>query len=140
MFSTELGYIKKTRLEEFKKDEGITLGYKLKTADDKLVRVEVIEDDIDYIMVTKKGMALRINTSSVSEMGKVASGVIAISLRDEDKVIYCNVINKEYDIKMISKNKEEKVINTKELNTQNRATRGKSVFTVGMDDYVNKIN
>ena len=41
---------------------------------------------------------------------------------------------------MISKNKEEKVINTKELNTQNRATRGKSVFTVGMDDYVNKIN
>ncbi|MBU5314696.1 DNA topoisomerase IV subunit A [Clostridium bornimense] len=140
VFSTELGYIKKTRLEEFKKDEGITLGYKLKTADDKLVRVEVIEDDIDYIMVTKKGMALRINTSSVSEMGKVASGVIAISLRDEDKVIYCNVINKEYDIKMISKNKEEKVINTKELNTQNRATRGKSVFTVGMDDYVNKIN
>lgn len=140
VFSTELGYIKKTRLEEFKKDEGIALGYKLKTADDKLVRVEVIEDDIDYIMVTKKGMALRINTSSVSEMGKVASGVIAISLRDEDKVIYCNVINKEYDIKMISKNKEEKVINTKELNTQNRATRGKSVFTVGMDDYVNKIN
>ena len=85
-------------------------------------------------------MALRINTSTVSEMGKVASGVIAISLRDEDKVIYCNTISKEYNIKMISKNKEEKIINTKELNTQNRATRGKSVFTVGMDDYINKIN
>ena len=106
VFSTELGYIKKTRLQEFKKDEGVTIGYKLKTADDKLVHVEIIEDDVDYIMVTKKGMALRINTSTESEMGKAASGVIAISLIDEDKVIYCNTISKEYNIKMISKNKE----------------------------------
>ena len=90
-------------------------------------------------------MCIKFNISAINTMGKNASGVTAISLKDDDNVIFGDIIyedaGRELDEKekylcvdklktnliLNSLNGETKIIPISDISTQNRAGRGKKI-------------
>ena len=86
---TKKGMVKKTLLKEFEGEYFKQVCYKFKFEDDEVVSVEIDKTKLGYlVMITKKGMGIRFPVENVNTMGKVASGVTGMSLRDEDEVIF----------------------------------------------------
>ena len=151
-FFSRKGFVKKTTLEEFNGTYISTQGYKFKTENDTLISVRAsFTENSSAVMITKKAMAIKFEAASVNTMGRIASGVIGISLREDDEVIFAELIdcrdNDETavssDIKgellLISNSKEEKNVNLYEIKLQNRAGRGNSLMLIVLDDYVKDV-
>lgn len=148
--------VKKTILKEFDGSYLIQQAHKLKGDGDELIGVDVSNANIGHVaLITKKGMAIRFPVTNVNSMGKVASGVTGISLKDEDEVTYgkcfINVSQdnngevaitslNEYKFQLISKNKEIEEIYLSEIKLQNRAGRGSSIMLVLHEDEIKNVN
>lgn len=94
------------------------------------------------IMMTERGMCIRFEADTIGSMGRIASGMIGISLMEDDNVIYGDIIKKDdINTKFIfeSSKKNKKMIYAKEIRTQGRAGRGKNIMLIVMDDYIVKI-
>ena len=101
-------------------------------------------------MITKKGMGIRFPVENVNTMGKVASGVTGMSLRDEDEVIFgkyhSNYISSEgnsitlsidkAEVVLTSKSKEKSVVKINDIKLQNRAGRGTNIMMIILDDEI----
>lgn len=86
-FITSNGLVKKTELKEYtatKKSNGI-VALKLKE-NDSIANVTFLNDE-DLILVTKRGYAIRFETSSITPIGRVAMGVKSIKLTEDDEVL-----------------------------------------------------
>ena len=107
-------------------------------------------DDVlsDVIIVTKGGMAIKFSSENVNSMGRIASGVTGISLRDGDEVISADVKENHEDLEvinndiitLISKNKEKKEIKMTDIKLQNRAGRGSIVMVTELNDEIVEVN
>ncbi|MCY6356464.1 DNA topoisomerase IV subunit A [Clostridium sp. ZS2-4] len=153
-FFSKSGYVKRTLLSEFTGEYTSIKGYKLKNENDALINVKLSNDKInkDILLITKDAMCIRFESGSINVMGKIASGVTGISLRDNDEVIYAEFIiyRKETDeivvdgedtgnIKLISKNNLEEEMKFNDIKLQNRAGRGGRLLLLELDDYILKI-
>jgi len=162
-FFTKRGFTKRTKLCELEGDFFSTLVYKLKTEDDKVTSIKINKDNLDkdVLMVTKKAMCIRFNVNTINFMGKVASGVTAISLRDDDEVIFVDLVRSvakqsegnneiaitlEEDLSLdnisLTVNSfkgEMKIMKLYDIKVQNRAGRGKNLTNALIDDYVEDV-
>ncbi|WP_125152079.1 DNA topoisomerase IV subunit A [Clostridium rectalis] len=140
-FFTKHGLVKKTLINEFLGDYLITTAYKFR-GDDQLISVQVSKEceESDIIMITKRGMCIRFNKNLVSAMGRIASGVTGISVKDDDELAYVIIATdniKGFLIK--TKEKNSKKILLKDIKRQNRAGRGNNIMMVAMEDYIKEI-
>ncbi|MBX4269657.1 DNA topoisomerase IV subunit A [Clostridium estertheticum] len=152
-FFSKKGITKRTKLKELEGDFYSTLVYKLKTQEDKLMFVKVNDDklDKDVIIVTKKAMCIRFNVNTINFMGKGASGVTGISLKENDEVIFVNLIDaktaegsndindENLSLTVNSFGGENKIIKLNDINVQNRAGRGKNLTSSLLDDYIETV-
>lgn len=158
-FVTKKGMVKKTKLNEFNGDYHTLQGYKFKGADDLLIAVDFIHEDSksDILMVTRKAFAIRIAGDSIPVMGRLASGVIGISLKEEDEVIFSTAISNEEqggsiknselaltslkvkEIVLITNKKNKQIVAVSNIKCQNRAGRGISIMMVLFDEYVRDV-
>ena len=157
-FFTKRGFTKRTKLAELEGDFRSTLVYKLKTEEDELAFVKINKDNVDkdVVIVTKKAMCIRFNANTINFMGKGASGVTAISLKENDEIIFVDLAgaqakNEEEPNKIIENTEddlsltvssfkgEKKTIKLHEINVQNRAGRGKNLTNALIDDYVENV-
>jgi len=152
-FFTEKGVVKKTQVKEFIGDYIYNSGYKFKTPGDKLIKVELEAQQGEGLIFTKKGMCLKFDLNSISVMGKNASGVMGISLKDDDKVIFVKVRSGatsnrnnelcvdlfEENLKITTNKGEDKIVDLGALPIQNRAGRGKNVIVFMDDDFIEKV-
>lgn len=150
------GLIRKTLLKEFEGNYNNLMAYKFKGTSDEVVSVDLNEgDNSQVIIVSRNAMTIKFQSETISTMGRISSGVTAISLKDEDEVIFgkCitveNIVNRdgqleEYSnykkITLVSKNKEKKEVEIKNIKLQNRAGRGNSMTIVVMDDFIKTVN
>ena len=82
---TKNGFVKKTILSEFKGDFLIQQAYKFKASEDEVICADISSVNIGFmVMITKKGMAIRFPVNNVNPMGKVASGVTGMSIKDDE--------------------------------------------------------
>ncbi|WP_373496181.1 DNA gyrase subunit A [Aquiflexum sp.] len=85
---TKQGIIKKTTLEQYSRPRTngiIALNIR---EDDQLLRVEMTDGDTHIIIAAKTGRAIHFHESTVRPMGRTATGVKAIKLRDvKDEVV-----------------------------------------------------
>lgn len=142
-FFTKKGMVKKTTLSEFEGQYLSTMGYKFKNDKDLLIDVKWTKgNEEEVLLITKKAMGIRFSGESVSYMGKIATGVTGISLKDEDEVLYAAILNKvknlDKNVLMKSKYSEEKV-NIEDVKLQNRAGRGKNLMLLIIDDNIIEI-
>ena len=152
-FFTKRGMVKKTALKEFDGSYLAQASYKFKYDNDELISIDMYnEDDVEMIIITKKGMAIKFLSSNINAMGKIASGVTGISLKEGDEVIYGKLIGIENintlsemaltssdKITLVSKNKERKELYLEEVKLQNRAGKGSSIMTIVLDDEIKEI-
>ncbi|EOU2060492.1 DNA topoisomerase IV subunit A [Clostridium perfringens] len=159
-FSRE-GLVKKTSLREFLGEFNNQIAYKFKTPKDELVNVDINFENATVILVTKNGMGIKFSATAINPMGRVASGVTGISLKDDNKVIFGKVIPPSEDIddktleayndykkeltsnyeKLIleSKQKEKAEVNIEDIKLQNRAGRGSSLMILVLEDYIRDV-
>ncbi|MCX8194133.1 MAG: DNA gyrase subunit A [Candidatus Pacearchaeota archaeon] len=92
---TKKGIGKKIGLEEFVriKQSGV-IAAKLPT-DDAIVEASLVNDEDEIFLATKKGIAIRFDSSEIRKMGKSAYGVTAIKLEKGDEVVGLEILNKE---------------------------------------------
>lgn len=159
-FSRE-GLVKKTSLREFLGEFNNQIAYKFKTSKDELVNVDINFENATVILVTKNGMGIKFSATAINPMGRVASGVTGISLKDDNKVIFGKVIPPSEGIddktleayndykkeltsnyeKLIleSKQKEKAEVNIEDIKLQNRAGRGSSLMILVLEDYIRDV-
>lgn len=86
VFFTKKGLIKKTKLEDFKDTKKTTGIQAIKFKDgDSLANVTLLKDE-DVLVITKKGMVIRFNTTDIAPIGRIACGIKAIKLKGDDEV------------------------------------------------------
>ncbi|BCZ48659.1 DNA topoisomerase (ATP-hydrolyzing) [Clostridium gelidum] len=151
---TKKGMVKKTLLKEFEGEYFKQVCHKFKFEDDEVVSVEIDKMKLGYlVMITKKGMGIRFPVENVNTMGKVASGVTGMSLRDEDEVIFgkyhSNYISSEgnsitlsadkTEVVLTSKSKEKSAIKINDIKLQNRAGRGTNIMMIILDDEIKDV-
>lgn len=159
-FSRE-GLVKKTSLREFLGEFNNQIAYKFKTPKDELVNVDINFENATVILVTKNGMGIKFSDTAINPMGRVASGVTGISLKDDNKVIFGKVIPPSEGIddktleayndykkeltsnyeKLVleSKQKEKAEVNIEDIKLQNRAGRGSSLMILVLEDYIRDV-
>ncbi|EKN40823.1 DNA topoisomerase IV subunit A, partial [Clostridium botulinum CFSAN001627] len=139
-FSSEKGLIKRTLLGELKIEGNSTQVYKFKHKDDKLVSILIKEheEQKNILIITEKAMVIRFKSEAVNPMGKMASGVTGISLKDLDKVILALIIdeNDTRKIKIKTKAKDKGTIEINKIKVQNRAGIGNSLMPLLLNDFV----
>ncbi|MDU2491095.1 MAG: DNA topoisomerase IV subunit A [Clostridium celatum] len=149
-FFTKKGMIKKTSLKEYDTSYSVCQAYKFKYENDEVISVCIEENSGEIIIVSKKGMAIRFLSESVNAMGRIASGVTGISLKEDDEAISGSIIckvnnnvdeiavddNISKDITLVTKNKEKKVIEVSNIRVQNRAGRGTNIMVINLDDEI----
>ncbi|HII4417977.1 TPA: DNA topoisomerase IV subunit A, partial [Clostridium perfringens] len=91
-FFSKEGLVKKTSLREFLGEFNNQIAYKFKTPKDELVNVDINFENATVILVTKNGIGIKFSATAINPMGRVASGVTGISLKDDNKVIFGKVI------------------------------------------------
>ena len=159
-FSRE-GLVKKTSLREFLGEFNNQIAYKFKTPKDELVNVDINFENATIILVTKNGMGIKFSATAINPMGRVASGVTGISLKDDNKVIFGKVIpptegiddktleayndykkelTSNYEkLVLESKQKEKAEVNIEDIKLQNRAGRGSSLMILVLEDYIKDV-
>jgi DNA gyrase subunit A len=93
MMATRSGIVKKTSLSAFshpKKTGIIAIGLR---ENDALLGVAIGKPGDEVILATKQGMAIRFQESDVRAMGRTASGVGGISLREGDEVVDMEIVD-----------------------------------------------
>ena len=123
-FITKNGVIKKTRLSEYagmKRKTGV-IATSLREGDE-LVKV-FIAPDSQIIIFTRNGMSLRFDGKNVNASSRVAIGVKAINLNDNDYVADIVYLSNEKDIMIFMENGTAKRVSISEFVLQNRAGKG----------------
>lgn len=142
-FISARGMVKKTALNEFQGDAMATSAYKFKSEQDSLVGVELGGNADDLLIITRKGMGILFSLEGVNPMGRIASGVTAISLGEDDQVIFEMVAGalagKPGSIKLTSKKGMEEEIKLSDFKHQNRAGKGKNIFLIVFEDFIKDI-
>ncbi len=124
VLQTKYGKVKKTDADNFtsiQRNGIIAIGLE---EDDKLISARHIEDDIELIISTKKGMTIQFNTADVRSMGRQARGVRAIKLDKDDQVVAMNIKGDQTYLLVVTENGFGKKTSFNNFNTQNRGGKG----------------
>lgn len=92
-FATEKGLVKKVKLEEFGNVRRTGLiAIKIKD-DDKLIWAKPTSGEDDIQLITSDGQAIRFAEDEVRDMGRNATGVFGVRLKNKDTVVGMGVIS-----------------------------------------------
>lgn len=129
VFITKNGLFKKTLLEEYtktKRNTGIA-AINLKDGD-SLANIELMNDE-DMVIITEKGMSIHFETKDIAAIGRVTSGVKAIKLDKDDKVLKGIVVTNEEDsIAIVTHRGFAKKTPIKEFPLQGRSGKGVVIY------------
>lgn len=133
VFVTKAGYIKQTLASDFEAKRNYRTqssnAIKLQDESDELLNVYLVDNtkDYDVFLVSEKGYGLRYSLEEVSTYGPNAQGLIAINLRDGDRVISGTVIDKEAksaELMIVTHRGSVKKMNIMDIDPITRAKRG----------------
>ncbi|HUF49917.1 MAG TPA: DNA gyrase subunit A [Longimicrobiales bacterium] len=93
MFASRRGVVKKTALSAYRHVRVTGVNAINITGDDELIDVQITSGNDEVILASYEGMAIRFHESDVREMGRVATGVRGIRLRENDAVVGMVVVH-----------------------------------------------
>lgn len=138
LMATKHGLIKKTKISEFlkiRKSGLIAIGIK---EGDELLNVKQTRGDAKIVMVTSEGYAIVFSEKNIRSMGRNATGVKAITLRNNDSLIALDIATDGEDLMIISENGYGKRTGLKFYPVQNRG--GKGIKTYKITDKTGKVS
>lgn len=122
VFATAQGLIKKTKMSEYASfRSGGALAIKIRKGD-SLVSIHAIALE-DYLMVSQSGMVIRFKTTGIHPIGKNASGVCGMKLKEDDTVLNSFPISDD-DTVQFAFECTQKTVKGKQYKVQNRGGKG----------------
>ncbi|VLZ82184.1 DNA gyrase subunit A [Streptococcus pneumoniae] len=123
-FTTRHGIVKRTSVKEFAniRQNGFK-ALNLKD-EDELINVLLTEGDMDIIIGTKFGYAVRFNQSAVRGMSRIATGVKGVNLREGDTVVGASLITDQDEVLIITEKGYGKRTVATEYPTKGRGGKG----------------
>ncbi len=134
VMATKKGQIKKTSLEKYSRPRINGINAITIKENDELLEAKLTNGKSEILMAVKSGKAIRFEESKTRPMGRSASGVRGIKLKDDnDKVIGMVSVNDvSTDILVVSKNGYGKRSSLEDYRITNRG--GKGVKTISITD------
>ena len=131
---TKRGIIKKTTLEAYSRPRTNGVNAIVIREGDQLLEVKLTSGNAEIMIAAREGRAIRFNESTVRPMGRVSSGVRAISIEDNDEVVGMIAIEPEskQDVLVLSENGYGKRTDLEEYRITNRG--GKGVKTINITE------
>ena len=128
--ATKQGIVKKTPLSDFKnlRKNGL-IAINLREGDE-LLKVKVTRGDANIIIVTQNGYAVRFSEKNVRAMGRTASGVRSINLKDDDIAVCMDIAVDSEDLLIISEYGFGKRTPISEYKVQNRGGVGLITYKI----------
>ena len=127
IFFTKNGLVKKTKLEEYQNLKKTTGIQAIKFKDnDELVDVTFVKDE-NLLVVTKQGLAIQFASTAINPIGRVAVGVRAVKLGENDYVIAGLPISKKQYLAVFTEKGLGKMTELTEYPIQTRG--GKGIYT-----------
>jgi DNA gyrase subunit A len=136
---TKRGVIKKTTLEDYSRPRTNGVKAIVIREDDQLLEVKLTSGNAEIMIAAREGRAIRFNESTVRPMGRVSTGVRAISIEESDEVIGMIAIEPEskQDVLVLSENGFGKRTDLDEYRITNRG--GKGVKTINVTEKTGKL-
>ena len=123
-FTTRHGIVKRTSVKEFANIRQNGLKALNLKDEDELINVLLTEEDMDIIIGTKFGYAVRFNESAVRGMSRIATGVKGVNLREGDTVVGASVITDQDEVLIITEKGYGKRTVATEYPTKGRGGKG----------------
>ncbi len=131
---TKRGIVKKTTLEDYSRPRTNGVKAIVIREGDQLLEVKLTSGNAEIMIAAREGRAIRFNESTVRPMGRVSSGVRAISIEDDNEVIGMIAIepDSKEDVLVLSENGFGKRTDLDEYRITNRG--GKGVKTINVTE------
>jgi DNA gyrase subunit A len=124
VMGTRRGVIKKTDLVAFRNPRAGGIIAQGVGDDDSVIAVELTDGKRDILLATREGMAIRFPETGVRAMGRTASGVRGINLREGDEVVAMVEIRSDSALMTVCENGYGKRTNLEEYRVQSRGGVG----------------
>ena len=136
---TKRGIVKKTTLEDYSRPRTNGVKAIVIREGDQLLEVKLTSGNAEIMIAAREGRAIRFNESTVRPMGRVSSGVRAISIEDDNEVIGMIAIepDSKEDVLVLSENGYGKRTDLDEYRITNRG--GKGVKTINVTEKTGKL-
>jgi DNA gyrase subunit A len=127
-FSTRLGTVKKTPLEDFANVlKGGIIAIVI-DPDDTLIDVKLTSGQNEVVLITHDGMSIRFSEEDVRSMGRRTTGVRGISLEKADSIVAAAIVVPDATLLVAGENGIGKRTDFEEYRVQARA--GKGIITM----------
>jgi DNA gyrase subunit A len=135
--ATRMGEIKKVKASEYSYIR--STGFKTfdLEGDDSLCWVARTTGKDDVMLVTKDGMSIRFKETQVRSMGRTAGGVRGIKLRKGDRVVGMQIVEKDAELLVATRNGYGKRTPFKEYRAQSRG--GLGILTLRTTEKVGEV-
>ncbi len=130
ILATRNGIIKKTQLDQFENTRRSGLVAISIREDDELIKVELIDEDKEIILVTAEGKSIRFKEGDVRNTGRTAMGVKGINLSPDDYVVSMEVVLEDTDLLVVSEKGFGKRTDINEYRVQKRGGKGVKTYNV----------
>ena len=128
VFVTDKGQVKRTLLSEYqtKNSRLAACGLKEKNC---IISVDILSEPQHLLLITKKGLSIRIDSEEASLMGRTAKGVKGITLEKGDSVRFAFPAPDKGEICLISDFGYAKMTEAQEFEPQGRGGKGLKAFS-----------
>ena len=124
LFATKNGLIKKTKLSEFDSVRQNGLKALNIKEGDQLIAAKITNGNDDIFLITKQGLCMRFNETSLRDMGRTAAGVRGIKVKEGDELIAMLVSNEGKELLLVTENGVGKRTDAEEFSTKGRGGKG----------------
>jgi DNA gyrase subunit A len=126
--ATRGGIIKKTSLDKYSHPRKGGICGALVDEDDTLIEAKLTDGNMDIILGTRKGKAIRFHESEVRSMGRSSRGVKGITLGKNDRIMGMVVVKRDTTLLVVSENGYGKRSDISDYPIHHRG--GKGVITI----------
>lgn len=127
---TKKGVIKKTKVSEFTKSKRQGLIAISLDEGDELVNSLLTQDNSQFIIITKKGMAIMFEDKQIRPMGRQARGVRGIKLKGDDEVVSVEIASQDKQLLIISEKGYGKRTDINKYKVQSRGGVGLKTYKI----------
>jgi DNA gyrase subunit A len=126
VLATRGGLVKKTALSEYDTNRtGGIIAINLREGDE-VVSAMLVEEDLDVLLVSRKGMSIRFTASDAAmrPMGRSTSGVIGMHFREDDQLLSASVVSDSGYVFVVTEGGYAKRTSVDQYRLQNRGGLG----------------
>ena len=135
IFVTKFGLLKRTSLIEYDVAKQKYLAIKLKD-NDEVINVIKTKANKTLLMISKSGMALNCEVSSIPLSGRISQGVKGMNLNDNDHLVYAGLMGLSGELILATKKGLGKRFNVGNIELSQRARKGAKVFALADNDEI----